>query len=97
MRSKRTIVIILSVLIISASLLSPAVEISDGHDHSCSPNRCLICFVSGALHMLQNLIITAAVFPVPFFIIILLYSLVRFLPIARTVSTPIRLKTKILS
>ncbi len=97
MRYRRAIIILLTTLILFANLLSPAVEISDSHDHSCSRNRCLICFVSGALQMLQNLIITAAVFPVTFFIIILLYSLVRFLPISRTVSTPIRLKTKILS
>ena len=97
MRYRRAIIILLTALILFANLLSPVVDISDSHDHSCSRNRCLICFVSGALQMLQNLVFAATFYRVLFFIILFICSVIRFLPSVRAVSTPIRLKTKILS
>ncbi len=97
MEYKRAIVILLAILILFANLILPSVDISYGHDHSCSPNRCLVCFVSGALQMLQNLVFATVICPALSFIILLLCSIARVLPTVRTVSTPIRLKTKILS
>ena len=57
---KRTATFALAVILASFLLISALLGVYGKHDHTCSPNRCLLCLATGALSVLRDTALPAA-------------------------------------
>ena len=95
-RARRISLFFLALIIFAIPIITPLLELPGGHNHTCSPSRCLVCKVSGTLGTITD---AFAAFLCAFLPFIILFSRkISLLPRPRRhTDTPIALKTKILS
>ncbi len=93
---KRAFALVAAIMLLAFLMLSPAAELYGKHDHSCSPGDCLVCLVTNALSELRisfgAMLCTAAVL-----LFIHICEAMRFGEIRSDTSSPVALKTKIIS
>lgn len=93
---KRAFAITAAIMLLAFLMLSPAAELYGEHDHSCSPNDCLICLVANSLSELRisfgAMLCTATIL-----LFIYICEAMRFREVRSYASSPVALKTKITS
>ena len=95
-RALRIALLFLAVILLVIPIITPLLELSGSHNHTCSAARCLLCIVSGTLRTITDLFAILIFTLLPFIILIAHSSSAALRSAART-DTPIALKTKILS
>ena len=95
-RLRRIFILLIAVILFAVPIITPLLELSGSHNHTCSAARCLLCTVSGTLSTITDLFAVLICTLLPFIILIIHSSSVELRSAART-DTPIVLKTKILS
>ena len=95
-RAWRISLLLFAFILFAIPVITPLVELSGSHNHTCSTARCALCAVSGTLHGIAELS-TALLFVLLPLIILYVRLAVYSLRAGNTHETPIALKTKILS
>ena len=94
--TKRLLTVLLAIILFAIPILTPLAELSGTHNHTCSPARCALCMVSNTLHDLSG-ILAAILFTLISLLLTALRLAVRSTRHFSKPTTPIELKTKILS
>ena len=92
----RILLLILAVILLAVPIITPLIELSGAHNHTCSSARCLLCTVSDTLKAAADLSALLIRVLLPYVILITLGTDAASRLYLRT-ETPIALKTKMLS
>ena len=94
--TQRLLSLSIAIILFAIPILTPFAELSGTHNHTCSPARCALCMVSNALRDLSG-IFAAILFTLIASLLTLLRFSVRSIRHFSKPTTPVELKTKILS
>ncbi len=95
--TKRTCAVLLAFLMIAVLILSPAVDVANEHRDTCCGCDCLICLVANTVALLRDIFASAFIVSLAFALSVFIGEALRGKVSALAHTTPIELKTVILS